>query len=141
MIIGGPVRAAILLTSVVAAGAGAAAHPWNRPWHTHRDRAREVVELSPAPQLTATKTPLRVPAGSGASTVVTVTGRGFEPSLTMTLTSPFYVFTFGPTSLDDVGADSFRFDAKPIPDGNYDLTVSNGAGRRSSAVTFVMQRK
>jgi hypothetical protein len=59
----------------------------------------------------------------------------------MTLTSPFYVFTFGPTSLEDVGAESFRFDARPIPDGTYDLTVSNGEGRRSSAVIFVMQRK
>jgi hypothetical protein len=91
--------------------------------------------------LTVTKTPLQAPAGPAAATVVTVTGRGFEPGLTMTLTSPFYVFTFGPSSLEDVGAESFRFDARPIPDGTYDLTVSNGEGRRSSAVRFVMQRK
>ncbi len=137
----GPFRIAVLLTSVVATatGAGVAAHSWNR---TSRTREANVVHSpvasSPAPQLTVTKTPLRAPAGP--ATIVTITGQGFEPSLTMTLTSPSHVFTFGSASLEDVGAESFRFDAAAIPDGTYDLTVSNGAGR-SGAVKFVMQRK
>jgi hypothetical protein len=137
----GPFRAAVLLTSIVAASAGAVTHPWARPPHARAFDVQASIVQSPAPELTATKTPLRAPVGPAASTVITVTGRGFGPSLTMTLTNPFYVFTFGPTSLDDVGAKSFRFDAGPIPDGTYDLTVSNGAGRRSSPVKFVMQRK
>jgi hypothetical protein len=137
----GPFRAAVLLTSIVAASAGAVTHPWNRPARARASGLEASIDQSPAPELTATKTPLRAPAGPAASTVITVTGRRFGPSLTMTLTSPFYVFTFGPTSLEIVGAESFRFDAGPIPDGTYDLTVSNGAGRRSSPVKFVMQRK
>jgi hypothetical protein len=129
------------LTSIVAASAGAVTHPWNRPPHARAFGPQAPIVQPPAPELTATKTPLRAPAGPAGSTVVTVTGRGFGPSLALTLTSPFYVFTFGPTSLELVGAESLRFDAGPIPDGTYDLTVSNGAGRRSSAVKFVMQRK
>jgi hypothetical protein len=148
LMMGGPFRAVVLLTSVVAAGAGTAAHSWNWPSRARPANLRMAAALSPAPQaesaapqLTVTKMPLRAPAGPADNTAVTVTGRQFGPGLTMTLTNSFYVFTFGPMSLEDVGAESFRFDAGSIPDGTYDLTVSNGAGRRSSAVKFVMLRK
>jgi len=144
MMMAGPLRVVVLLTSVVAAGAGTAAHSWSWPSrssHAPAGQSEPSVVQSPDPQLTVRKVPLRAPIGPAASTVVTVSGREFGPGLTMTLTSPFYVFTFGPMSLEDIGAESFRFDAGSIPDGTYDLTVSNGAGRRSSAVKFVMQRK
>jgi hypothetical protein len=137
----GPLRAAVLLTSVVAASVGATAHSWNRPPREHAAAVETPVVERPAPQLTIAKTPLRASTTAGTPAMVTVTGRGFEAGVTMTLTSPFYVFTFGPKSLDDLHAESFRFNAEPIPGGIYDLTVSIGAGRPSNAVTFVMQRK
>jgi hypothetical protein len=148
LMMGGPLRAVVLLTSVVAAGAGTAAHSWTWPSRARLASLRSSTAQSaapeaqsPAPELTVMKAPLRAPAGPAADTVVSVTGRKFTAGLTMTLTSPFYVFTFGPMSLEGVGAESFRFDAGSIPDGTYDLTVSNGAGRRSNAVKFVMLRK
>jgi hypothetical protein len=133
----GALRATVVMTSLIAGSLGAATHSWGKPVPVRQNPPAAVSKVAAAaPQLA--KTPLRVMPDANATVVVT--GQGFEPTLTMTLSNQFNVFTFGAQSLERVTATSFRFDANPVPDGTYLVTVRNGDGQKSNPVTLVVKR-
>jgi len=140
VVFSGALRIAVVTSSIVAGSLGAATHSWSWP-APNRPASPGVasqVAVPATPQLA--RTPLRASPDSNAGPLVTITGRDFTASVEMTLRNQFNVFTFGPQSLTRLTPTSFQFDSSPVPDGAYVVTVRNGIGRPSNAVTLVVIR-
>jgi hypothetical protein len=75
------------------------------------------------------------------SPVVTLSGRHFEPGVTVTMSNPFYVFTFGSRSIGKLTATSLTFDGSSLPEGTFELHIQNPSSPSSNSVTVVVRRK
>lgn len=73
---------------------------------------------------------------STVAQVFTLSGRGFLPSLTVTMTDPAGVVTvLGRENIEVVTSDSVRFNVVLNVSGEFNFTVTNPQGQASNAVT------
>jgi hypothetical protein len=135
-------RRTLLTTCLLACTAATAAHALAPPVH-HPVAAERVAPGMPplvaAPVLIHATPRLSQEPDHGATVVVT--GTAFELGVSVTMSNPFYVFTFGPQSLERVTPTSLQFDGKDLPDGTYDLSVRSRSGQQSSVLSVTVKRK
>lgn len=88
------------------------------------------VARAAAPVLTGVPKTVVVPHDR-SGTMVTLTGDHFGPDVSVRVTNMSYTFTYGPSSLSVVNAQTLRFDAASLEDGTYIVSVR--AGEQQSA--------
>lgn len=106
-----------------------------------------VFKVEPAPSEPAPKPPTPVigqvapdrVSRSTVAQVLTLSGRGFLQSLTVTMTDPAGVVTvLGRENIEAVTADSVRFNVVLNVSGEFNFTVANPRGQASNTVTVAV---
>lgn len=104
--------------------------------------ASAAITVSPAPTPVVSAVSPANLLVSSANQTITVTGTGFQPGLTLTITKPRFAtgtLVFGPTALQSLTSTSFQVPVGLTMLGSYTFTVQNASGLKSNTFTAAAQ--